>query len=164
MEDPFDQFAIKEIIPFHFHGIDISFTNSSLCMVITVVLIFTVMMLCLRKRQIVPTMKQAFSEAVYDFVMGIINDTLGKEGIKYFSFVFALFTFIAVGNILGLFPYSFTFTSHIAAVGTLSIFCLLLNIYCGIILHYLRQNKIEVLFMHGKKLKTILIGALNIVF
>lgn len=77
-------------------------------------------------------MGQAFSEAVYDFVMNIIGETMGKEGAKYFSLIFTLFTFLAVGNILGLFPYSFTFTSHIAAVGTLSFFFLIVNAIFGI--------------------------------
>ena len=57
---------------------------------------------------------------------------MGKEGLRYFSFIFTLFLFIVTGNLLGLFPYSFTFTSHIAAVGSLSILALFINIYVGI--------------------------------
>ena len=132
MSSPVEQFEIKKIIPFEFNGVDLSFTNSSLCMLITIAVILLSMSFCLRKRDIVPTMAQTIPEAVYGFIQGIMGETLGKNGIKYFSFVFALFTFIAGGNILGLFPYSFTFTSHIAAVGALSIFCLLMNIVVGI--------------------------------
>ncbi len=141
MSSPVEQFEIKKIIPLEFNGIDLSFTNSSLCMMITIAVILLSMGFCLRKRDVVPTMAQTIPEAVYEFILGIMGETLGKNGIKYFSFVFALFTFIAGGNILGLFPYSFTFTSHIAAVGALSIFCLLLNIFLGIRKrgwHYLR--------------------------
>ena len=132
MSSPVEQFEIKRIVPFEINGTDLSFTNSSLCMFITVAVIVLSMSLCLRKRNIVPTMAQTIPEAVYSFIQGIMGETLGRNGVKYFSFVFALFTFIAGGNILGLFPYSFTFTSHIAAVGALSIFCLLLNIFLGI--------------------------------
>ncbi len=132
MSSPVEQFEIKKIVPFEVNGTDLSFTNSSLCMFITIAVIVLSMSLCLRKRNIVPTMAQTIPEAVYNFIQGIMGETLGKNGVKYFSFVFALFTFIAGGNILGLFPYSFTFTSHIAAVGALSIFCLLLNIFFGI--------------------------------
>ncbi len=132
MSSPIEQFEIKKIIPFEFNGTDLSFTNSSLCMMITICVIMLSLGLCLRKRSIVPTMAQTIPEAVYSFIQGIMGETLGKHGAKYVSFVFALFTFIAGGNILGLFPYSFTFTSHIAAVGALSIFCLLLNIVFGI--------------------------------
>jgi len=88
--------------------------------------------LAVRKRSVVPSMGQAASEAVYDFISDIIGETLGRDGVKYFSLIFTMFTFIACGNILGLFPYSFTFTSHVAAVGALSLFCLILNIIFGI--------------------------------
>lgn len=132
MENPLEQFEIKKIFPLDINGIDISFTNSSLCMVITVAVVFLGLLLCLAKRNIVPTKSQAFSEAIYDFVQGIIGETLGREGTKFVAFVFSLFVFVAFGNLLGLFPYSFTFTSHIAAVGTLSIFCFVLNIILGI--------------------------------
>ena len=132
MSSPIEQFEIKKIIPFEVNGTDLSFTNSSLCMMITIAVILLSMAFCLRKRDIVPTMAQTIPEAIYSFIQGIMGETLGKNGVKYFSFVFALFTFIAGGNILGLFPYSFTFTSHIAAVGALSLFCLLMNIVVGI--------------------------------
>jgi len=132
MENPLEQFTIKKIIPWDINGYDLSFTNSSLCMVITALFIITFMSLCIRKRSIVPNMGQAMSEAIYDFVQNIVGENLGKDGSKYVSLIFTLFTFIACGNLLGLFPYSFTFTSHIAAVGTLSLLFLLLNIIFGI--------------------------------
>lgn len=132
MSSPIEQFEIKKIVPFEVNGVDLSFTNSTLCMFITIAVIVVSMGLCLRKRNIIPTMAQTIPEAVYGFIQGIMGETLGKNGVRYVSFVFALFTFIAGGNILGLFPYSFTFTSHIAAVGALSIFCLLMNIVVGL--------------------------------
>ena len=132
MENPLEQFEIKRILPFDIGGADLSFTNSALCMVITIVFIVTALSLALSQRSIVPSKKQAFAESVYDFIQGIIGETIGKDGVKYFSLIFTMFTFIACGNILGLFPYSFTFTSHIAAVGTLSVFCLILNIIFGV--------------------------------
>jgi F-type H+-transporting ATPase subunit a len=132
MENPLEQFAIKKIIPWQIGDLDLSFTNSSLCMVVTVLFIVLTMSLCLRSRAVVPTKAQAAAESVYDFIHGIIGETLGRDGLKYFSLIFALFTFIAVGNMMGLLPYSFTFTSHIAAVGTLSVLFLILNIYFGI--------------------------------
>ena len=131
MSSPFKQFELKKILPLELNNVDLSFTNSSLCMLITVFVVLTTLSLCLRKRSIVPSMPQAFSESIYSFIEGLMGETLGKDGIKYFSFVFALFTFIAFGNFLGLFPYSFTFTSHITTVGALSIFFLLMNTFLG---------------------------------
>lgn len=132
MENPLEQFEIKRIIPFNYGNIDLSFTNSALCMIITLFFLVLTFSWALGKRSIIPTKKQAFAESVYDFIQGIIGETIGKDGVKYFSLIFTMFTFIACGNILGLFPYSFTFTSHIAAVGALSVFCLILNIIFGL--------------------------------
>jgi len=46
---------------------------------------------------------------------------VGNEGRKYFPFVFTLFMFVLFGNLLGMTPYSFTFTSHIAVTFALAI-------------------------------------------
>ena len=132
MENPLEQFSIKKLVPLNFNGIDISFTNSSLCMLITILFVFFTLIFCLRIRNIIPTVGQAFSESVYEFIRSLIGETMGNDGAKYVSLIFTLFLFVACGNILGLFPYSFTFTSHIAAVGTLSVFFLLLNIVFGV--------------------------------
>lgn len=132
MANPLEQFEIKPIIPLHVNGYDISFTNSSLFMVLAVVSIIALFGFCLRKRTVIPTLSQSIPEAVYDFIHGLMQDTVGKEGLKYFSFIFSIFLFVAFGNFLGLFPYSFTFTSHLAAVGCLSVTALIFNIVVGI--------------------------------
>lgn len=132
MANPLEQFEVKPIIPLHFHGYDISFTNSSLFMVLAVLAIVTLFGFCLRKRTLIPSLSQSVPEAVYDFVHNLMQDTVGKEGLKYFSFIFSIFLFVAFGNFLGLFPYSFTFTSHLAAVGCLSVLALIFNIVVGV--------------------------------
>lgn len=131
MSSPFEQFELKKILPMELNNVDLSFTNSALCMLITVCVILISMRLCLRKRNMYPSLAQAYPETVYMFIQGLMGETLGHNATKYFSFVFALFTFIAFGNFLGLFPYSFTFTSHITTVGALSVFFLLMNTFLG---------------------------------
>ena len=83
-------------------------------MVLTVVVICLIMIIGTRKRAMVPGRFQAVAEISYEFVANLIRDTVGSEGRRYFPFVFTLFMFILVGNMLGMVPYSFTFTSHIA--------------------------------------------------
>ncbi len=127
-----EQFTIKPLIPINVHGYDISFTNSSLFMVITVVLSTLLLGWCLRRRSIVPSLSQSVPESLYEFIAGLIRENIGHEGLKYFPFIFTLFLFVAFGNFLGLFPYAFTFTSHLAAVGGLSVIALLFNMAVGI--------------------------------
>ena len=65
----------------------------------------------------------------------MINDNIGEKGYKFFPLVFTLFTFILFGNMLGLLPYSFTFTSHIIVTFCLAIFIFLFVTLVGILMH-----------------------------
>ena len=110
---PLEQF---EIIPYthtEIGGYDISFTNSSFAMVLTVAAITLFLTLSVNTRSIIPSRLQLISELSYNFIAQLLSDTVGKQGRKYFPFVFTIFMFVLVGNMVGMLPYSFTFTSHI---------------------------------------------------
>ncbi len=132
MSNPMEQFIVKPLIPLDIKGIDVSFTNSALCMVIAVIASTLILGLCIRKRSIIPSTAQSIPEALYLFISSLIKENIGREGLKYFSFIFTVFLFVVFGNIIGLFPYAFTYTSHLAAVGGLSIIALLFNMSVGI--------------------------------
>ena len=132
MSNPMEQFVIKPIIPIKVGDIDISFTNSALFMVLAVVVSTLLLGFCIRKRTIVPSVAQSIPETIYEFISSLIKENIGPEGLKYFPFIFTVFLFVAFGNLLGLLPYTFTFTSHLAAVGGLSVIALLFNIIIGI--------------------------------
>ena len=111
--DPIHQFHINTIVPIHVGGYDLSFTNSSLFMVITVALAAAFLMFSTSGRALVPTRLQSMSEMTYEFVASMLRDAAGTQGMRFFPFVFSLFMFVLVANLLGLFPYFFTVTSHI---------------------------------------------------
>ncbi len=127
-----EQFVIKPIIPIKIGDIDISFTNSALFMVLAVVVSTLLLGFCIRKRTIIPSVAQSVPETIYEFINSLIKENVGTEGLKYFPFIFTVFLFVAFGNMLGLLPYAFTFTSHLAAVGGLSLIALLFNVIIGI--------------------------------
>jgi F-type H+-transporting ATPase subunit a len=122
MASPLAQFEIKKILPLDAFGYDISFTNSSLAMMFTVFIICFFMFLGLRNLKIIPSKAQTLVESTYEFISNMIGDNIGKEGMKYFSFVFTLFLFILIGNLLGMMPYSFTWTSHIIVTFSIAFF------------------------------------------
>ena len=124
---PLAQFEIKTLIPLQVGQTDVSFTNSALFMTATVILVTMVMVLGMRKRALVPGRWQSVAELSYEFVANLLRDTVGNEGRKYFPFVFTLFMFILFGNMLGMIPYSFTFTSHIIVT-----FALALVVFLGV--------------------------------
>jgi F-type H+-transporting ATPase subunit a len=120
MPDPIHQFDIHRIIPINIGGWDVSFTNASAFMVLAVLLTFAFFMLATRARSLVPTRLQSTAEISYEFVADMLRDSIGKEGMKFFPFVFALFIFIFVCNMLGMIPGAFTVTSHIVVTAALA--------------------------------------------
>ena len=111
--DPLHQFVIETLVPIKIGGIDISFTNSSLFMTLALVLGSALLILGMGRGNVVPGRWQSIAEMSYEFVAGLIRDTIGPEGKRYFPIVFTLFMFILFGNLMGMVPYAFTFTSHI---------------------------------------------------
>jgi F-type H+-transporting ATPase subunit a len=120
MPDPIHQFDIHRIIPLNIGGWDVSFTNASAFMVLAVLVTVGFFMFATRARSLVPTRLQSVAEISYEFVADMLRDSIGKEGMKFFPFVFALFIFIFVLNMLGMVPGAFTVTSHIVVTAALA--------------------------------------------
>ena len=119
---PMEQFKIEPLINLNIGGTDISYTNSALFMTFAVVLTLLLFWGATRQRTMVPGRLQAVAEMLYEFVASMVKENTGKEGMKYFPFVFTLFVFILFGNFLGLMPYGFTFTSHIIVTAAMALF------------------------------------------
>jgi F-type H+-transporting ATPase subunit a len=112
-ENPLHQFTIERLIPIHIGGIDASFTNSALVMSLAVILITAFVLLTTRRAALVPSRWQSVTELLYEFIAKTVDDNAGDGARPYLPFIFSLFMFILFGNLLGMIPYSFTFTSHI---------------------------------------------------
>jgi F-type H+-transporting ATPase subunit a len=124
---PLEQFAIDRLIHIPIGGLDASFTNSSLFMVIAIALITLFLTLAMRQSALVPGRWQSMAELSYEFIGKMIRDNVGQEGRQYFPFIFSLFMFILFCNLLGMVPYSFTVTSHIIVT-----FALALVVFLGV--------------------------------
>lgn len=136
MADPFAQFEIKTLFPIEIlGGIDLSFTNASLYMVITVILASVFMKVAFRRGELVPGRLQNTGEMLYEFVNNMLRDSIGPQGRQYFPFVFSLFLMILIGNLIGLVPGAFTFTSHIAVTGALALFVIGMVTFLGFAKH-----------------------------
>jgi len=122
MADPIKQFVITPLhdAPLMVSGMDLSFTNSSLWMVLSLIAAVVLIGIGARRKSLVPCRMQALSEIAYEFVANMVKENIGSKGRQYFPFVFSLFLFILMGNVLGLIPGSFTITSHIIVTGVLA--------------------------------------------
>ena len=120
MPDPIHQFEIHRIIPINIFGWDVSFTNSSMFMLAAVLLTVLFFFAAMRSRSLVPTRLQSMAEIAVEFVRNMLRETMGKEGMQFFPFIFSLFIFIFVANMLGMIPGAFSVTSHIVITAALA--------------------------------------------
>ena len=133
--DPLHQFVVNKIFPLEIGGIDASFTNSSLWMIAAVGVVAAFTIIGMSKRSMVPGRLQSTVEIFYEFVANMVRDNAGHDAQRFFPFVFTLFMFIFVANVIGLFPYAFTTTSHIIVTFALAITVFLGVTITGLVLH-----------------------------
>ena len=116
-------------------GRAVNFTNSNEAMLGAAVVVVAVFALGLKSRALVPGRAQSLVEMLYEFVHSMCVDTIGEEGMRFFPLVFTIFSFILLGNLIGLFPYFFAFTSHIAVTLTLALFVFVFSTGVGFYTH-----------------------------
>ena len=131
--DPMHQFRIEKLFDLNLAGYDVSFTTSALWMVIGVLLVIGVLALATANMKTVPGRLQSLGEVWYGFIAGIVKDVNHAPGKPFIPLVFSLFSFIFIANIIGMFPYFFTTTSHIAVTGFMAIFTIGLVVVVGLI-------------------------------
>jgi F-type H+-transporting ATPase subunit a len=143
--DPIHQFRLHDLAgPWNIAGYEISFTNSSLFMGITVATITGILLLAARKGALVPGRLQSVGEMWYSLVDNMVKNVLGEEGKAFFPLVFSLFSFVLVANMLGMFPYFFTVTSHVIVTVAMALFVVCLVVVVGIYKHGLGWFKLFV--------------------
>lgn len=131
--DPMHQFVISEKMNWEPFGLNIHVTNSSLWMIATVLSITLFMSFAMSGRALVPGRLQLMAELCYEFIANMVRDNAGSEGMKFFPFVFTIFVFVLTANMLGMLPYSFTVTSHIAVTFALAAVIILVVLIYGLI-------------------------------
>jgi F-type H+-transporting ATPase subunit a len=142
--DPIHQFHINTIVPIHIGDYDLSFTNFSLFMVIAVVLSGSLLYWATAGRRVVPSRSQSVAEMTYEFSASMLKDSAGNEGMRFFPFIFTLFVFVLMANLLGMFPYFPTVTSQLIVTVALALVVFFMVIIAGFIRHGFRFFKLFV--------------------
>lgn len=135
MHNPLDQFKIIDLFHITIGSWDISFTNSALFMLIALLVSIIFMYLGTRRADIIPKRMQSATEMLWNMTSNMVSSTSGDSGVKFVPFIFTLFLFILICNLLGMVPYSFTVTSHIAVTFGLAIFIFISITLIGFIKH-----------------------------
>ena len=121
--DALSQFRLVPVGPL---GASLNFTQANLLMLVGSALVLALLYFGSRPRAVVPGRLQAAAELSYDFIFNMATDQIGPEGRRFFPFIFTLFFFVLMGNLLGLVPFSFTYTSHIAVTLALAVLVIVL--------------------------------------
>ncbi|WP_395664311.1 F0F1 ATP synthase subunit A [Methylocella sp.] len=133
--DPIHQFAITPIREIHLFGLDLSFTNASLFMVIVALCGAALMIVGTARKSVVPGRLQSAAEMTYELVANTVRMSAGTAGMKFFPFVFSLFIFVLFSNLVGLVPYTFTVTSQIAVTFALAMTVISVVLIYGFMKH-----------------------------
>ena len=133
--NPMAQFAVKPLVPLHIGHYDVSFTNQALWMFIVIGVASAFLYVASTSRSLVPSRMQSLGELWYEFTADMIRSAAGEAGMKFFPFIFTIFVFVLLSNVLGLIPGSFTVTSQIAITFALAVVVIITVILTGFIVH-----------------------------
>ena len=83
------------------------------------------------RKSLTPSRGQAAAEILYEFVANMVRQIAGEEGMRFFPFVFSLFAFVLIANLIGLFPYTFSVTSQIVVTFGFAVFVMAIVVAYG---------------------------------
>lgn len=132
MLDPMEAFEVKILLPINIFGLDISITNSAMYMILVTLLILGIFSFGLTDTKLIPNKIQYCLERVYKFILDIILQNTKKSGDVLFPYIFALFLFIMLGNIVGLIPFAFSFTCQLIVTFGMAFIVFFSSIFIGI--------------------------------
>ncbi len=138
MDNPLHPFELHTYIPLSLFGLDISINKAVVMMFIVVGVVILFLTEARSSGSLVPTKLQSMAEIMVEFIRGIILDTMGPEGMRYFSLIATLFLFILFCNLLGLIPGTYTVTSQLVVTGVFAIGVYGLSLLIGFKLHGLK--------------------------
>jgi F-type H+-transporting ATPase subunit a len=111
--NPIEQFELKHFYYYKLGDYDASFTNASVYMLLAALGVVLLMVIATSRKSLVPGRFQALAEMFYEFVANTVRQTAGTEGMRFFPFVFSIFSFVLLANLIGLVPYTYSVTSQI---------------------------------------------------
>jgi len=138
---PLEQFEIISLLPlFRFHNLHLNITNSTLFTFLSLSFILLLFQFININNKIIPTKWQSIIEETFIFNKTLVEKNIGTKSLQYFPFIFFLFLFLTMSNLIGMVPYSFTITSHIFVT-----FSLALTLFIGINIIAIKQHKLRFL-------------------
>ena len=134
-DSPLHPFELHPYVNISLFGLDISLNKAVIMMWVVIVLAAWFLIAASRQRRLIPGRLQSIGEMFVEFLQGVILDTIGKEGMRFFPFIATLFIFILFSNWLGLIPGSYTVTSQIVVTAAFALFVYTMSLVVGLVYH-----------------------------
>ena len=134
-ESPLHPFELHPYLHISLFGLDISLNKAVIMMWVVIALAAWFLIAAGRQRRLVPGRMQSAAEMLVEFIQGMILDTMGQQGMRFFPFIATLFIFILFANLLGLIPGSYTVTSQIVVTAAFALFVYTMSIVVGFAYH-----------------------------
>ncbi len=124
VSSPLDQFEIRNLLSIDapvLANIHLSITNIGLYLTVGAFLILSLNLLATNYNQVVSNKWSISQESIYATIHSIVTNQINaRSGQLYFPFIYTLFIFILMNNLIGMVPYSFASTSHFILTFALS--------------------------------------------
>ena len=124
ISSPLDQFEIRNLLSIDapvLANIHLSLTNIGLYLTVGAFLILSLNLLATNYNKVVSNRWSISQESIYATIHSIVTNQINaKSGQLYFPFIYTLFIFILINNLIGMVPYSFASTSHFILTFALS--------------------------------------------
>ena len=133
--NPLHPFELHPYGELHLFGLDVSLNKAVIMMWVVIALATLLLIMAGRGRHVIPTRLQSLAEMLVEFIRGMILDTMGEKGMKFFPFVATLFVLILFCNLLGLIPGTYTVTSQIVVTAAFALFVYAMSIVVGFAIH-----------------------------
>ena len=121
---PLDQFEIRNLLSLDapiLGNLHISLTNIGLYLTIGTFLALSLSVLATNYNRVVSNSWSISQETLYATIHSIVTSQINeKKGQIYFPFIYTIFIFILINNLIGMVPYSFASTSHFILTFSLS--------------------------------------------
>jgi len=137
---PLEQFDAIRIVSLENKLFDFSFYNVVLPLVLAIVFLYFLLGFLNKALKLIPDSWQIFLESLFNFILDIIDQQVGKRGFVYFPFIFTLFSFVLICNLISMTPFGIALTSHV-----IMIFFLSFSICSGIFLVGLKTHNLKFL-------------------
>jgi len=112
MFSPLEQFDVIPLVFFSIGNYDLTLFNIFLPLLLIIFLLFILESYYINYK-LIPSNIQFIFESLIEFIFGIIKNQIGKEGFLFLPFIFTIFIFVLLANLLSVIPFGIALTSHL---------------------------------------------------